>query len=205
MLQARCDDVGATMLREFRDWEVEDRLLAVGGQSFLLRGVHATYEDVYLPMFGEYAVRNAAAAIVALEAFVDGPLDDTSMRAALDGVRWPGRMEIVSRKPTILSGRRAQPCGRRGIGRRAAGVLQLGSPPPRLVSISADKDVAGMVRPLAALADVAHVARNESERSADPPGVRRGGAAGEVVTCSPASVAEAIEAAQADAPRRPSW
>jgi dihydrofolate synthase/folylpolyglutamate synthase len=75
VLQARCDDVGASMLLEFRDWEVEDRLLAVGGQSFLLRGVHGTYEDVFLPMFGEYAVRNSAAAIVALEAFVDGPLE----------------------------------------------------------------------------------------------------------------------------------
>ena len=198
VLRARCDDVGAAMLREFRDWEVEDRLLAVGGQSFLLRGVHATYEDVYLPMFGEYAVRNAAAAIVALEAFVDGPLDDTSMRAALDGVRWPGRMEIVSRKPTILLDGAHNPAGAEAL---AAALREFFSW-DRLhlvVSISADKDVAGMVRPLAALADVAHVARNASERAGDVvPIAEAFGAEGKEVVIH-ASVAAAIEAAHADA------
>ena len=149
-------------------------------------------------MFGEYAVRNAAAAIVALEAFVDGPLDDTSMRAALDGVRWPGRLEIVSRKPTILLDGAHNPAGAEAL----AVALREFFTWDRLhlvVSISADKDVAGMVRPLAALADVAHVARNESERAGDVvPIAEAFGAEGKEVVIH-ASVAEAIEAAQADA------
>jgi dihydrofolate synthase/folylpolyglutamate synthase len=198
VLQARCDDIGATMLQEFRDWEVEDRLLAVGGQSFRLRGVHGTYEDVYLPMFGEHAVHNAAAAIVALEAFLEGPLDDVSMRAALDGVRWPGRLEIVSRKPTVLLDGAHNPAGAEAL----AAALREFFTWERLhlvISISADKDVAGIVRALAPLADVAHAARNKSERTGEAlPIAEAFGAEGKKVEVHD-SVAEAVEAAQADA------
>ena len=69
VIEARASDVGATVLLEERDWEVEVRLPAVGGQQFRVRGVHATYDELFLPMFGEHAVRNAAAAIVAVESF----------------------------------------------------------------------------------------------------------------------------------------
>ncbi len=55
---------------EFRDWEVEERLQALGGQALTVRGVHGTYDDLFLPMYGEHAARNAAAALVAFESLV---------------------------------------------------------------------------------------------------------------------------------------
>ncbi|MEA2520455.1 MAG: dihydrofolate synthase / folylpolyglutamate synthase, partial [Actinomycetota bacterium] len=68
VLDARAAEVGADLKIEFRDWEVDDRLQAVGGQSFSVRGLHATYDDLFVPLFGEYAARNAAAGVVAVEA-----------------------------------------------------------------------------------------------------------------------------------------
>ena len=53
VLAGRAAEVGSTPRWEGEDWEVEERLLAVGGQAFRLRGLLATYEDLYLPLFGD--------------------------------------------------------------------------------------------------------------------------------------------------------
>ena len=46
--------------------------MAVGGQLLTLKGVGGTYEDVFLPLHGEHQARNAACALVAVEAFLGG-------------------------------------------------------------------------------------------------------------------------------------
>ncbi|HEX6844195.1 MAG TPA: Mur ligase family protein, partial [Actinomycetota bacterium] len=71
VLARRADEVGARLLHEGPDWSVEDPLLAVGGQSFGLRTPRAHYEDLFLPVFGQYALANAAAGVVAFEALTD--------------------------------------------------------------------------------------------------------------------------------------
>ncbi len=102
VIESRCATVGADLRLEFRDWEVEERLQALGGQSMRVRGSHAVYDDLFLPLFGEHAARNAAAAIAAFEAFAGEALEEGTVREALAGVRWPGRMEVVSRHPTVV-------------------------------------------------------------------------------------------------------
>ena len=153
----------ATLLLEYRDFEVEDRLQATGGQALRIRGSRATYDELFLPMFGEHAAQNAAAAIVALEALIDKALDPDVTREALADVRWPGRMEIVGRHPTILLDGAHNPAGAEAL----AVALREAFIWDRLhlvISISANKDVAGIVRPLAPLADIAYVG-NEHQRT----------------------------------------
>ena len=111
VIEARCEEVGAELLLEYRDFELEDRLQATGGQALRIRGSRATYDELFLPMFGEHAAQNAAAAIVALEALIDKPLDPDTTREAFANVRWPGRMEIVGRHPTILLDGAHNPAG----------------------------------------------------------------------------------------------
>ncbi len=51
-LARRADEVGAdAAARRARLGDLEP-LLAVGGQAFTLRGPHATYEDLFLPLYG---------------------------------------------------------------------------------------------------------------------------------------------------------
>ena len=167
VLEERCDEVGATMLLEFRDWEVLERLHAVGGQAFVVRGVHDTYDELFLPMFGEHAVHNAAAAIVACEAL----LGERARRRARCARRSPacaGRAGSRSpaRQPAIVLDGAHNPAGAEAL----AAALREFFPWERLhlvVSISANKDVAGIAAPLAPLADVVYATRNESERSGD--------------------------------------
>ncbi|MEP6758245.1 MAG: cyanophycin synthetase [Actinomycetota bacterium] len=164
-LARRADAVGATLLHEGPDWEVLDPLLAVGGQSFGLRTAHVTYEDLYLPVFGSYAARNAAAGVVAVETLTGHALEEDALRVGLAAIRTPGRLEVVAREPAIVLDGAHNPAGAAALAEALAQSFRW----DRLhlvLAVSANKDVLGVVAPLAALADVVYAAANDSVRSA---------------------------------------
>ena len=196
VLEERAGKVGASMLLEFRDWEVLERLHAVGGQVFSMRGSMATYDELFLPLLGEHAVHNAAASIIACESLLGERLDDETLRGALAGVRWPGRLEVAGRHPTIVLDGAHNAAGAEAL----SVALREFFPGERLhlvLSISANKDVAGIAAQLAPLADVVYATRNESERSADASSIAEAFAAQGPAVAVHGSVAEALEAARA--------
>ncbi len=164
VIEARANDVGATVLLEGRQWEVVVRLPAVGGQTFGVRGAHATYDALYLPMFGEHAVRNAAAAIVAVESLFERPIEEDATRSALGGLRIPGRLEVVGRRPTVVLDGAHNPAGAEALAR----ALRESFTWARLhlvLAVSSNKDLDGVIAALMPLADVCYPARNDSVRS----------------------------------------
>ena len=167
VLRRRAADVGCTMRWEGADWEVEERLLAVGGQSFRLRGLYATYEDLFLPLFGAYAVANAAAGVVAYEALTAQALDEDTVRTGLASVRAPGRLETAGHEPLILLDGAHNPAGAEAL----AEALRSSFRWERLhlvLAISANKDAAGIIGALAPLADRTFLARNEAFAAPTP-------------------------------------
>ena len=197
VLAGRAAEVGSMPLWEGEDWEVEERLLAVGGQAFRLRGLHATYEDLYLPLFGDYAVHNAAAGIVAVEALTGQPLHEDTLREGLAVVQSPGRFEVAALEPSVILDGAHNPAGAAAL----AEAMRESFRWQRLhlvLAVSANKDLAGICAPLAPLADEAYVARNDSVRSADPDAVA---AALGRPAARFGSVAEALAAARAAADR----
>ena len=198
VVEARCDDVGATLLLEDRDYEVVDRRRAVGGQLLSVRGIAATYEDLFLPLFGEHAARNAGAAVVAFEAFVGRALDEALVRDALGEATSPGRLEIVERRPMLVLDGAHNPPGAEAL----AVALREEFTWARLhlvVAVSSDKDLGGIVRSLAPVVDRAYAARYAGERSATVEVVAAGFAERGVATEQFPSVAEALAAARARA------
>jgi dihydrofolate synthase/folylpolyglutamate synthase len=61
-------------------------------------------KDYEIPLLGDHQLVNAAIAVSALEALRDRGYDipDTAIRRGLQGVRWPGRFEILRRDPTFI-------------------------------------------------------------------------------------------------------
>jgi dihydrofolate synthase/folylpolyglutamate synthase len=164
VIEARAVDVGATLLLEERDWEVEVRVPAVGGQQFRVRGVHGTYDELFLPMFGEHAVRNAAAAIVAVESIVGHALDPDATRVAIDALRIPGRLEVITRSPLIILDGAHNPAGAEALARTLSESFTW-SRMHVVLAVSSNKDVDGVIGALAPLADVWYPAQNESVRT----------------------------------------
>ena len=166
VIEARAASVGANLLLEGRDFELIDRKQALGGQAIRIRGMRDSYSDMFVPFFGEYAARNAAASVAALEAFLDRPLEATAVRSGLREARSPGRLEIVHRHPLVVLDGAHNPAGAEAL----AAALPEAFVWKRLilvVAMSANKSLGGIVAALAPLADEVIATRNSSERSAE--------------------------------------
>jgi dihydrofolate synthase/folylpolyglutamate synthase len=166
VIRERAAAVGAELKHEFEDFEVDRRLLAVGGQSLAVRGLYTSYDDLFVPLFGEHAARNVAAAIAALEALLGQALSIGAVREGLAGLTSPGRLEVLRRQPLVILDGAHNPAGAEAL----AVAMREFFTWDRLhlvLAVSANKDLEGMIRPLAPLADVAYAARNGSDRSGE--------------------------------------
>lgn len=84
---------------------------AVGGQVVDLYVPGARYEQVFLGVHGRFQGDNAAAAVAAVAAFFDRPLDAEVVVSALGAVQVPGRVEVVGRHPLVVLDGAHNPAG----------------------------------------------------------------------------------------------
>jgi dihydrofolate synthase / folylpolyglutamate synthase len=198
VIEARARENGAAVLLEGREWDVVDPMPALGGQSFVVQGIHAVYDELFLPSFGEHAARNAGAAIVAVESLLGHALDAGPTAAALAEARTPGRIEVVGRRPLMILDGAHNPAGAEAL----AAAMRDAFTWDRLhlvLAVSYNKDLAGILRQLVPLADVAYAARNDSMRSADPFPIAEAFSAENKPVRTFDSVAAAIDAARSAA------
>jgi len=198
IIEDRCREYQARLLLEGRDFGLAERRQAVGGQAIRVRGLHAAYEGFLLPLYGEHAARNAAAAIVALEAFLDRPIAEDPARRALAETPSPGRLEVVGRHPLVVLDGAHNPAGAQAIAAALPEAFTWG----RLhlvMAVSANKDIDGIVEAFAPLVDRAYATRNASERSSDAERVADAFLRAEIPTETFGSVLEALAAARESA------
>ncbi|MDP8957462.1 MAG: Mur ligase family protein [Actinomycetota bacterium] len=199
VIERRCKQTQAILLLEGADFGLDSRVPAVGGQSIAVRGVHRSYEDIYLPAFGDHMARNAAAAVVACESLLGRALDEGSVRGAFRRVTTPARLEVVGRRPLVLLDGAHNPDAGAALVRTLTEEFTWN----RLLLVIAmfeDKDVETFVRLLAPLVDRAYASVNSSPRSASAErvvAVLRASGADDVERHS--TVGDAVEAAVAAA------
>jgi dihydrofolate synthase/folylpolyglutamate synthase len=147
-------------------------------------GLHWSMKDLSVALRGRHQMNNAALALCALElAQRDFSLGEPAVRQGLKTVFWPGRLEVVLDRPTvILDG------AHNGEGvRTLVGEIRslLGAKKVKILFASmADKDWPLMLKELSAVADEIVLTRVAMERSADP------GKMAEAVEHIPAAVVE---------------
>ncbi len=142
----RAAEVGATVAREGIEFGLRSRVPAVGGQVVSLQGLRATYDDVFIPLFGRHQGQNAALALAAVEAFLGGeePLADEVVKEAFAEVTSPGRLEVVRRSPTIVLDAAHNPHGAAALVDALEDSFTF-SPLIGVVGVMADKDYEGLL------------------------------------------------------------
>lgn len=164
-LLKRAAAMGADVAREGVEYSVLSRSLAVGGQLLTIQGASDTYEDIFLPLHGKHQASNAAAALVAVEAFFgDQELDIEAVRAGFANVTSPGRCEVVHRDPTIILDAAHNPHGAAAI----AETVQSEFTFDEVIGVVApmgDKDIHGILLELEQVLDSIIVTANSSSRS----------------------------------------
>lgn len=90
---------GSRLIVAGRDWQ------ATGTPSdFDLAGPWGVYRDLRVALLGQHQVENAATAVAAAwELAGQGiAISEEAVRAGLAAVRWPGRLEVVRERPTVV-------------------------------------------------------------------------------------------------------
>ena len=129
------------------------------------RGV---YRALPLALRGRFQRENLAIALAGAELVAGGPLDPGPLRAAVGGVRMPGRLELFPGRPDVLLDGAHNPAGMEAMVASLPVVLA-GRRPVAVVSVLGDKDAGAMVRALrGVVAEV--VATRSSHARAVPSG-----------------------------------
>ncbi len=164
-LLKKAAEVGADIAREGVEYVIESRTLAVGGQLLTIKTPKDTYEDIFLPLHGKHQASNAAAALVAVEAFFgEQELDYEAVLAGFANVQSPGRCEVLHRDPTIIIDAAHNPHGAKAL----TETIQSEFTFDEVIGIfaaMADKDVEGALVELERVMDSVIVTKNSSTRS----------------------------------------
>jgi dihydrofolate synthase/folylpolyglutamate synthase len=167
VIHSRAAEVGAGVRLEDRDFALSDRRVAVGGQVLGVRGLHARYEDLFLPLHGLHQAHNAAIAISACEALLERPLTGARLRTALAEASSPGRLEVVGRRPLVVLDGAHNRGGAAAVG-AALGEEFVWERLHLVIGVLETKDLEGIVEELAPRVDVAYACANSHSKSFAP-------------------------------------
>ena len=164
-LLRRAAEVGADVAREGLEYSIDSRAIAVGGQLISITGLRGHYDDIFLPLHGKHQASNAAAALIAVEAFFgEQDLDIDAVRAGFANVTSPGRCEVIHRDPTIILDAAHNPHGAKAIAETMQSEFTFDEV-TGIVALMADKDALGILQALEPVMNLIIVTTNSSERS----------------------------------------
>jgi dihydrofolate synthase/folylpolyglutamate synthase len=172
------------------------------GQTFDLEGPGGA-QRLRIPLLGEHQLENAATAVACVDALRGSGLEvaAAAVKRGLAAVRWPGRMEILRRKPVVVadgahsrdSARRLRESLTRYLSCRDAFLI---------IGMSASKDATGLAEELAPLASGVIAVRANHPRAMPPQeaaeAFRRVGVDAEVGQGVAAALDKALAAAAGD-------
>ncbi len=193
----------ATMIEVAGACQMTRMTATADGQRFKLKTSRAMY-DAQLPLAGRHQLDNAATAIVACETLAERrgiELTPAHVSAGLAKGAWPGRLEVLTRKPLVIidgahngdSAKRMTAALRDYFGLSQATLL---------FGTLAGKDVAAMADAVAPIAREVFVTAWPSTRAADPRDLAAAFRPHDVPVSIFASLPQAYDAALAQAGER---
>ncbi len=164
VLARRAEDMAVPLAFEGRELHVLVREAGLAGQRLDLTGPGWRLDDVVCALLGVFQPGNALLAAAA--AFALG-VGEASIRAGLASVRWPGRFQVLGADPALVLDGAHNPAGSRALVASLRAYFP-GAPITFVVGVSADKDHAGILAPMAAVASRIICTRASHPRAASP-------------------------------------
>lgn len=186
-------EAGAQIWLVGREWHYEILAADQHGLRINVHGPDIHHHDLFIPLSGRHQAANATVAIGMIESVRRRGLhiSEDAMRRGLAATYWPGRLELLHQKPTILT----DSAHTHQSAERLYEALEF-YPHKRMILLfgaSADKDISGMLHILAQEADEIIVTRSTHPRAAHPADLAR--LAREINPSVPVHVAEEISEA----------
>ena len=157
----------ASLAIEMVDFALESTTVAVGGQVITVRGLAGRYEQLFLPLYGDYQGQNAALAIAAVESFLGSgtvPLSDDVLAEGLSNATSPGRLQLIGTEPTVFVDAAHNPHGARALAAAMTEYFDFAEITV-VLAVLGDKDAKGIMTELWPVTERFHVTRSQSERA----------------------------------------
>jgi dihydrofolate synthase/folylpolyglutamate synthase len=149
------------------DFELMSDTVAVGGQVITVKGLAATYSDLFLPLFGDHQAANAALAIAAVESFIGGGTLALNQDVLAEGIATatsPGRLQVIGNEPTVVVDAAHNPHGAEAL---AAAITEYFTfdHVTAVIGILGDKDASGILHALEGVVDDFVITQSSSDRA----------------------------------------
>ena len=165
VIEATCLNCQAELIRVGSDVTWQSLGFDSNWQSLRVRGRLDSYE-LSIPLLGQYQLENAVAAVAALEVLAEKGfhISGGSIIKGLAQVSWPGRLQVLSRRPLLVVDGAHNP--------DSAGKLKQSleqyfafDRAILIIGVSSDKDIAGIISELVPLFDEVIVTRSTHPRA----------------------------------------
>jgi len=169
VLQAKALAIGDSFSLYGKDFSVTKFSESEAGITFSMNSVAGSYEDLFIPLHGQYQAFNSALAIVSVEQFLGSaqnslPLD--VLRPALVDTSSPGRLQTISKNPRVLLDAAHNPHGARSLAHSL--VNSFNSPHAiGVISVLGDKDVKGVLVALETVLSEVFITQSSSNRATE--------------------------------------
>jgi dihydrofolate synthase/folylpolyglutamate synthase len=199
VVRRACREHGAGLLEAGNACRFDRRCCGVEGQEIELQTPNARYE-LWLPLLGLHQVENAVAAVLAVEGLRRHGVEASTeqARAGLTKMQWPGRLEVLGRRPLLLADGAHNAESARRLRETLTGDLGF-SGATFVIGVSKDKDTAGMELELRPMARRLIATCSRHPRALEAPNVAAAFSQNGVSASPVAPVAKAVEAALAGA------
>jgi dihydrofolate synthase/folylpolyglutamate synthase len=197
VIRRACDERGADLVEAGRSCRFQRRCRGIDGQEVSLSTPQAEY-NLWLPLLGLHQVENAVAAVLAVEALRKcGVAASTEqVRHGLEKVQWPGRLEVLSRRPLLLADGAHNADSARRLRETLSGDLGFAKA-TFVIGVSKDKDTSGMERELRPMASRLIATRSRHPRALEAERVAVAFSLNGVSASPLAPVSKAVDAALA--------
>ena len=139
------------------------------GDRFHYYGLKHRFNNLHLGLRGKFQFRNAALALTVVELLEEKGfrISSEDMREGLSNTAWPGRMQIVTRNPTIMLDGAHNPAATRALAKS----IKAGFKYKRLIlviGVMEDKDIGQLLRGIMPISDYVIYTRPVYSRAANP-------------------------------------
>ncbi len=158
-----CLEKKAELIMVGREIHWEGKEVSLGCQLLEVTGRRDAYE-LSIPLLGEHQLENAATAVAVLESLNIGKEEIIS---GLASVKWPGRLEILSRRPLlVVDGAHNRDSARRL--KEALKKLFRFNRAILIIGTSSDKDISGIAAELGSFFEMVIATSSRHPRAASP-------------------------------------
>lgn len=161
VLRKRCRETGALLFEVGRNIRYKKTK-----RGFNIKGVFNNYAGLRLKLFGDYQIINASVAVGVMEALRSYGINIKArhIKQGLCNAVWPGRCEVVSKKPLVVLDGAQNVASMRAL----KGSVRQAFKYNRIIlvlGVSSDKDIQGICRQLYDFADVIILTQSDNPRA----------------------------------------